>query len=248
RPTGGHASATRELWFRWCSLGAFSPIMATHQGPAAAGGWRFDHTDETRQHYARYAKEHLALFPYLRGLADVAAAEGTPLLLPPAMQYGGPWDRTDAWLLGDALLVAPVQQEGAVGRDVDLPPDVDWYDYWTGTPVQSGWFEADETAIPVFVAAGTVLPVLTEVPQTLVSDAGSHLTTLQDVDRLRTIRVFGSGGRFEEADGTRYVVRGTPVRQDEVTITMTSGSVDVGGAAVSIRGFRERTYVLEVNP
>jgi len=244
----GNPPSTRELWFRWCSLGAFTPIMRTHHGRATDDNWQFDRDAETLEHFTRYGREHVALFPYLRGLADLAATEGTPLLLPPAMRYGGAWDRTDAWLLGEALLVAPVLEEGASGRDVDLPPDVDWYDYWTDAPVSSGYFEADESQIPVFVAKGTVVPTLTEVPETLVGGAAPELVRLADVDHRRTLRFFGPGGVFEEADGTRYRISGTPRHRDKVEATVRSGAVEVGGATVWIDGDRERTYRIEVVP
>jgi alpha-glucosidase (family GH31 glycosyl hydrolase) len=244
----GNAPSTKELWFRWCALGAFTPIMRTHHGRATDENWLFDRDEETLQHYVRYGQEHVALFPYLRGLADLAATEGTPLLLPPAMRYGGAWDRTDAWLLGEALLVAPVLEEGALGREVELPPDVDWYDYWTDAPATSGWFDADASQIPVFVAKGTVVPMLTSLPQTLVPGAGPHLTTLADVDHERTVRVFGPGGAFEEADGTRYAVSGTPTHRDKVEATLRSGVVEVGGAEIRIEGPRTRTYLIQVSP
>lgn len=244
----GNAPSTRELWFRWCSLGAFTPIMRTHHGRATDDNWRFDRDDETLAHFVRYGREHVALFPYLRGLAELAATDGTPLLLPPAMRYGGAWDRTDAWLLGEALLVAPVLEEGAAGRDVALPPDVRWADYWTDTPATSGWFDADEHEIPVFIAEGTVVPLLTEIPQTLVSGAGPHLRTLADVDHLRTLRVFGAGGRFVEADGTRYRVDGAPDHRDKVQVTLRSGEVEVGGATIHIEGSKTRTYLIQIMP
>lgn len=244
----GNAPSTRELWFRWCSLGAFTPIMRTHHGRATDDNWQFDRDEETLQHFVRYGREHVALFPYLRGLADLAASEGTPLILPPAMLYGGAWDRTDAWLLGDALLVAPVLGEGEAGRDVELPPGVGWYDYWTDAPVSSGWFDAGEAEIPVFVAEGTVVPMLTEIPQTLVAGAGPHVSTLADVDHLRTLRVFGAGGDFEEADGTRYVVRGAPTYRDKVQVTLEDGEVEVGGATIIIDGPKPRSYLIQVMP
>ena len=247
-PAFGDGSGARESWFRWCSLGAFTPIMRTGPRRGTEDDWHPARDAETLAHFARYGREHVALFPYLRGLADLAVTEGRPLLLPPAMRYGGDWERTDAWLLGDALLVAPVLEEAVEGRDVELPPDVDWYDYWTSEPVSSGFFEADETEIPVFVAEGTVVPTLTQVPQTLVAGDVQGAVSLADIDHLRTLRVFGRGGQFEEADGTRYRVVGTPVHQDKQTVTLDTGVVEVGGARLEIDGSTTRTYTIVVVP
>lgn len=244
----GNGPSTKELWFRWCSLGAFSPIMRTHHGRNTEENWAFDRDEETLAHFTRYAREHVRLFPYLQGLAARAGAQGTPLLLPPAMRYGGDWGRTDAWLLGDALLVAPVLEEGATGRDVQLPPGTDWTDWWTLEPVTSGAVSADVTEIPVFAASGTVVPTLTEVPDTLVAGAEGGLTTLADVDGARTIYVFGGGGSFTEADGTRYVVQGTPRSAGQTTETVGSGAITLDGATLKVSSGPTREYTVVYVP
>ncbi len=237
----GNGPSTKELWFRWCSLGAFSPIMRTHHGRKTEENWAFDRDAETLAHFARYGREHVRLFPYLSGLAARAGEQGTPLLLPPAMLYGGDWGRTDAWLLGEALLVAPVLEEGATSRDVDLPPGTDWTDWWTLAPATSGTVSAAMDEIPVFAAAGTVVPTLTEVPDTLVPGVDGP-TTLADVDGARTVYVFGAGGRFEEGDGTTYVVKGRPGDAGEVTRTLSSGAIALDGATLQVSGGPRREY------
>jgi sulfoquinovosidase len=244
----GNAPSTRELWFRWCALGAFSPIMRTHHGRMTDENWQFDTDAETLSHFVRYGREHVRIFPYLRGLAARAGRRGTPLLMPPAMRYGGDWGRVDAWLLGDALLVAPVLEAGALGRTVELPPGADWYDWWTGAKVDSGEFEAPVTEIPVFVAGGSVVPTFTEIPDTLVAGTGGDLRDLVDVDDARTVRIFGGGGTFVEADGTCYRVEGRPTEAETATGTMSSGRISVGGATVVVEGTVERTYIFEVVP
>jgi alpha-glucosidase len=67
----------------------------------------------------------------------------------------------DSYLLGDAVLVAPVLEEGAVRRLVYLPAG-DWYDFWTNELI-AGEREIEVMAplerLPLFVRAGTVLPL-----------------------------------------------------------------------------------------
>lgn len=243
----GNAPSDKELWFRWCTLGAFSPIMRTHHGAFDTDNWQFDSDEETIAHYARYAQEHARLFPYLRGLAEQAINEGTPLVLPPAMYFASaPWDATDAWMLGASLYVAPVLTQGATGRDVALPADTTWYDWWTGATATAGWVDADMNEIPVFVPAGSVVPVLTELPETFRE--GSQRRDLSDVDGQRTLRVFGSGGRFTEADGTTYTVSGAATAAGTASDTLSSGTISVGGLTVTISGETSRVYTVEAYP
>lgn len=245
----GNAPTTKEVWFRWCALGAFTPIMRTHHGRFDEDNWQFDTDEETLAHFTRYAIEHARLFPYLRGLAEKAHTDGIPLVLAPALVYPeADWARIDAWLLGSALLVAPVMEAGAEGREVELPGGQRWFNYFSGAEVESGWQAAALGDIPVFAAEGTIIPLLAEAPDTFTTATDSGITTLSDMDGARELRVFGSGGRFTEADGTRYSVSGTATGPGEASQTLTDGTVEVGGLKVKISGSEERSYRVVVYP
>jgi len=67
---------------------------------------------------------------------------------------------TDEWLLGKGLLAAPVLDSGGK-RTVYLPNDT-WYDFNTGKAIHGPLkFQVTEKLdeIPVFVRAGTILPL-----------------------------------------------------------------------------------------
>lgn len=244
----GNPPADRELWFRWASLGAYTPIFRTHHGAFDEHNWKFDTDDDTLAHYVRVTDEHMRLFPYRYGLAARASREGIPMILPIAFLYGSEWDRIDAWMLGDALLVAPILEEGASGRQVDLPDQVGWYDWRTLQPASSGYVDAPLDEIPVFAAAGTTVPTFAQVPETLVEGADPGLVRLEDVDGERIVYLFGGGGRFEEADGTFYRPTGRPSGPGQVTETLTRGEVEVAGVTVEVAGPVERTYTFVVVP
>ena len=57
--------ATRELYWRWIEMAAFEPVMRTHDGLAADENWHWEEDAETLAHYARYARWHMRLLPYL---------------------------------------------------------------------------------------------------------------------------------------------------------------------------------------
>jgi len=246
----GNPPSDKELWFRWCSLGALTPIMRTHHGAYIDDNWHFDADEETLAHFTRYARAHMALFPYLRGLAAQAEDRGTPLLLHPAMLYeDADWADIDAWMLGASLLVAPVITQGATSREVALPDDTDWFDYWTGSPASSGTIDAPISEIPVFAPRGAIIPTFTTVPDTLTDATAEGVTDLEDADGERTVTIFGGGvARFSEADGTTYATTGTATEAATTTAELTSGEVSAGGVTLSVEGTTPRTYTVVVHP
>ncbi|MBM4365314.1 MAG: hypothetical protein FJ102_03810 [Deltaproteobacteria bacterium] len=244
----GNDPSDKELWMRWCTLGAMSPVMRTHHGAYSDENWQFDSDEETLATFALWGQVHAQLFPYLRGLAAEAESQGTPLVRPLFLHYPGEdWGRIDAWLLGPSLLVAPVLEKGALSRQVDLPADTTWYDYWTGDKVQSGTFSAAWDEIPVFAPEGAIVPRFAGPVDTLVDGPLDGLVTLSDADTARVIRVFaGAKGSFVEADGTTYSTDGQADSSAVATDTLDSGSISAGGLKLSISGAVARTYTVEV--
>ena len=244
----GNPPSTRELWFRWASLGAFSPILRTHHGAFEEENWQFDRDAGTLAHWTTAARTHMALVPYISGLVRVWQETGAPLVRAPFLQYPDePWDRTDAYMLGPALLVAPVVEQGATARQVDLPAATAWYDWFTGTPVVSGRFSAALDEIPVFAPAGAVVPLYDVVPDTLVEGPIAGLVTRTDAEKSRLIRVFpGARGGFVERDGTRYESDGAASAPGRITRTLSSGEIEVNGLHLRVTGAVERTYTVEV--
>src|SRR5690606_38609406 len=100
------AGGDPELWARWIALATYSPALLGGEIPVAE-----DPDALTR--WAAASREHLRLLPYRYGLAARAADDGSPMIEPLAFRFDQPWDRADAWMLGDALLVAPVVVPGA---------------------------------------------------------------------------------------------------------------------------------------
>lgn len=108
--------------------------------------------------------ERERLRPYFVTLAHLARRTGAPYVRP--VWWGTPEERRlrdceDAFLLGDALLVAPVLECGADRRAVRLPRGR-WYDTATGAAYEGPGqilLDAPQDRIPVLARAGAVLPV-----------------------------------------------------------------------------------------
>ncbi|HEX5566294.1 MAG TPA: glycoside hydrolase family 31 protein [Streptomyces sp.] len=153
-----------ELYVRWFQLGAYLPLFRTHTpvDTERREPWEFG---PRVLEYARDAlRDRERLLPYWQTLARLAHRSGAPYVRP--LWWGAPKDRglrecEDAFLLGDALLVAPVLEPGVTRRAVRLPRGW-WYDTATGE-VHEGpgrvVVEAPLSRIPVLARAGSVVPV-----------------------------------------------------------------------------------------
>ncbi|MGP3991232.1 glycoside hydrolase family 31 protein [Streptomyces sp. 3N207] len=152
-----------ELYLRWFQLAAYLPLFRTRTAAGAAGApWGFG--EEVLEHVRAALAERERLEPYLLTLAQLAHRTGAPYVRPVWWQH--PRDRAlrdceDAFLLGDALLVAPVLEPGVRSRTVRLPAGR-WYDTGTGRGYQ-GPATVRVTAplgrLPVLARAGAAMPV-----------------------------------------------------------------------------------------
>jgi alpha-glucosidase (family GH31 glycosyl hydrolase) len=78
-------------------------------------------------------------------------------------------DIKDEFMFGPAFLVAPVVEKGKTARDVYLPKGTVWYDYWSGKKYPGGQkisAEAPLDVLPLFVRAGSILPLGNEISDT----------------------------------------------------------------------------------
>jgi sulfoquinovosidase len=142
---GGYTSLhgnvrTEELMQRWYELGAFTPVMRTHEGNRPDDNLQIDSTPELLAGFARWSRVHAALSPYVRHLCDEAQESGLPAQRALFLHY--PQDREtftiqDQYLYGADLMVAPVIEEGAVAREVYLPKG-EWVHLWSGARYGAG--------------------------------------------------------------------------------------------------------------
>ncbi|MBN1149576.1 MAG: hypothetical protein JXA78_20110 [Anaerolineales bacterium] len=154
-----------ELYLRWFQLATFLPFFRTHSaiGTARREPWVYGepYTDILRE----YLRLRYRLLPYLYTLAWQASQNGQPLARPlfwADVNNQELWEIDDAFLLGDALLVAPILEEGENRRRVTLP-EGGWYDLWDDSIYQgpgSVELQAPLERIPVLVRAGSILPMV----------------------------------------------------------------------------------------
>lgn len=231
---GGDLLSTKELFFRWTALGAFHPLMRTHQGAAKCLNWSFDRDQDTIAHFRRYASLHTLLLPYFEGLASVASETGMPITRHPYLVFPedrGYW-RDDHYVhfLGDDLMIAPVIEEGATGREVYLSEDEAWWALLGGEGgaeelATAGVVNAPVTKIPVFVRGGTILPLLGEVVDSFYGATQDGITDLEDVRGAYRVALYGSASG--EAPAVTFGEEGVTVSATGVTRDwMMGASVD----------------------
>lgn len=148
---GGYTSLhgnvrTEELMFRWYELGAFTPVMRTHEGNRPDDNLQIDSTPELLAGFVRWSRVHAALAPWVRHLCEEASETGLPAQR--ALFLHWPEDREtftiqNQYLYGADLMVAPVIEEGAVSRRVYLPGDdaTVWRHLWSGADFAPGWHD-----------------------------------------------------------------------------------------------------------
>jgi alpha-glucosidase len=245
--------STKEIFFRWTTFGALSPVMRTHHGTKAKLNWSFDSDEETTAHFARWSQLHARLWPYLKAAAIQSHDTGLPIMRALPLAY--PKDQTtygisNEYLFGPSLLVAPVLVQGAVSRAVYFPAD-EWLPFDSGT-ARLGPATATEslplTEIGLYARAGSILPMLPSRIDTLMP-AKAPLVTLADVRNVRSLRVFGgANGSATDLDGTKYSLQSsshdavTAVRSSGATLAACAGGnspcgdIDADKRVVTVRG------------
>ncbi len=169
---GGFArNCSPELLARWTQCGAFYPFFRNHtcDNTIYQEPWRFGEEIEAICRDAINLRYRL--LPYFYQLFYEMHKYGNPILRPLFWHYQDDpvtHSLADQFLVGNYLLVAPVVERGATTRKVYLP-EGNWFDYSTGEAYSGKqWYvvHAPLNTIPIFVKAGSILPVMPVVPST----------------------------------------------------------------------------------
>ncbi len=159
-----------ELYARWFEWATFQPVMRAHGERKENEVWSFG--DQATPILEKYLRLRYQLIPYTYSLAYKTYQTGAPFMRALFMDF--PHDVkvaniSDEYMFGPALLVAPVTDQGATSREVYLPSGSDWYNYWTNERLHGGQtvnVAAQIDTIPLFVRAGSIVPVGTSILST----------------------------------------------------------------------------------
>ncbi|WP_240929346.1 glycoside hydrolase family 31 protein [Streptomyces coryli] len=214
------AAEDDELYLRALQLGCLLPFVRTLSAP-------WEHHEPVPEHARAVLRARARLAPYLRTLAHIAHLTGAPYARPLWWHHSSHRALRacdDAFLLGDALLVAPVLAPGERRREVPLPPGR-WYDTATGRAHGGGRavLDAPLDRIPVLARAGSVLPV-----------TGADGSVVLEVWAPAPGRTGTGALAVEDARGEVHLERFTARRTGGVTVARDDGTEP--GRPVRLRG------------
>jgi len=175
---------------------------------------------------AGFLRLRYALIPYLYALGHQTAQTGAPFMRALFMDYpNDPAVATigDQYMFGPAFLVAPVTDQGVTSRKVYLPAGADWYDYWTERRYTGG--QTIEAAapidkIPLFVRAGSIVPMGVQVPST---------ATAQPLDSIRVYPGRDASFTLYDDDGVSNADRDKGGRTATLRWTQATGKLAASG-------------------
>lgn len=156
----------RELQARWNQFGCFVPLYRTHGQWPTREVWNIAPADHPAyKTIVAYDKLRYRLMPYLYSMAGMVHFKDYTMMRGLVMDFNGDdnvYDIKDQWMFGPALMTCPVGEYQKYSRNVYLPKQKGWYDFYTGKHYAGGQTivaDAPFDKIPVFVPEGSILPV-----------------------------------------------------------------------------------------
>ena len=163
---------TPELAVDWHKAGFLFPFFRNHSANLSPKQepWQFE--KPYREVIAHYIRLRYKLLPYLYNCFFEHAETGDPILR--TLFYEFPEDArlekvADQFLVGDAILQAPIVNEGELSREVVLP-DRAWFNATNGTWSQGERqfsLDADLFSTGLFFAENVMLPALPGIRKTI---------------------------------------------------------------------------------
>lgn len=219
--TGGyrHGPPDKELFLRWAQQTSLWPIMQVGNASSTVP-WEADpetgFDQELLDAYREYARLHVRLFPFFWTLANRLVEDGRPIGRPLRLAFPDlPTSPNDQYMLGDAILVAPVVDRGGRERSVVFPLG-EWIRLDDGTshvgPITEV-VDAPLTRIPAFIARGAIVPLLRPSIDTLSPASDPAVDSFaRDRGRLHVWTSRGPSSSFVVYDGTRLEQGGRSLR------------------------------------
>ena len=156
----------RELQARWNEFGCFVPLYRTHGQWPTREVWNIAPANHPAyKTIVAYDKLRYRLMPYLYSMAGMVHFKDYTMMRGLVMDFNGDdkiYDIKDQWMFGSALMACPVGEYQKYSRNVYLPKQKGWYDFYTGKHYAGGQTivaDAPYEKIPVFVPEGSILPV-----------------------------------------------------------------------------------------
>jgi len=157
--------ANPKLFTRWMQIGAFSPLFRGHTMINSRDSEPWSYGEEAEEICRNFIRLRYRMMPYLYTAFYHSATTGLPVASSLSFHYPHDehiYDREwgHQYLFGPDLLVAAINAWMPIQK-VYLPAG-DWFDFYHGKPYTGGQTHLIETpaeVLPVFVKAGSVIPM-----------------------------------------------------------------------------------------
>lgn len=163
----------RELNVRWHQFGCFAPLFRSHGQYPYREPWNIaPKGTPTYENLLYYAQLRYKLMPYVYTLAGQCHFDDYTIMRPLVMDFGNDataLDVNDQYMFGSQLMVCPVYTYQARNRSVYFPAGTGWYGLYDGKYLKGGkrlQVAAPYDRMPVYVAAGSILPTGTPIENT----------------------------------------------------------------------------------
>jgi len=230
---GNPLESDTELFVRWFEWGTFCPIFRVHGSPRP---FPWEYGIKAEAILKKFDQLRYRLLPYIYSEASRVTFNGGTLMRPLVMDFQKDNRALNTWdqfLFGPSLMVCPIYEKGVTQKQVYLPGQGNWYDFWTGEQIPGGYTTrapapleslpiapAPIDSIPLYVRSGSIIPM------------GPDLQYAEEkpADPIE-LRIYpGADGSFtlyeDEGDSYRYergVYATIPISWNEKSQTLTVG-------------------------
>jgi alpha-D-xyloside xylohydrolase len=227
-PSAADLKEWREINTRWYQYGVFCPLFRIHGEYPYREIYNLAPENSTEyKSMIYYDQLRYRLMPYIYSLAGATFHENGTIMRGLVMDFAADPkvnSINDQFMFGKAFMVCPVTTFGQRERNVYLPANSGWYDFYTGKYLDGGQTinaPAPLDRVPLFVKAGSIVPYGPEIQY-----------ALQPTDGMLKIFVYtGKDGSFDlyEDEGINYnYEKGSfsviPLKYNESTKTLEVGN------------------------
>jgi len=178
---GFEGTPTPDLYMRWAAFGLLSSHSRLHGNQSSRAPWLYG--EEAVDVLRYFTKLKIRLLPYIYSAACQASEKGTPVMRAMMLEFPEDpgCDHLDRqYMLGDALLVAPVFN--ASGTASYYLPQGTWTNFLTGERIQGGCWRKEQHSY-------LSIPLMAR-PNSIVATGARDNTTEYDYADGVTVQVF----------------------------------------------------------
>ncbi len=178
-PTPEDLEEWRELNTRWFQFAAFCPMLRVHGEFPYREMWEFGgDTSQAFSAQLKFDRLRYRLLPYIYSLAGAVTLHNDTMMRGLVMDFPRGRDGTQNHRPVHVWPRIPGESRNVLSRPhprgLSCPPAASWYDFWTGIRLDGGQTvntAAPYDSIPLYVRAGSIIPVGPEIQYTVEKTA-----------------------------------------------------------------------------